>query len=550
MSAPVTNQAYSQQVNQAFDMLKYATPQQMQVVSQQIQQNPNSPEALAAVMAAQFQQQARAPNPQAPQQTVLQQKLGEFQQLAGPAQGGLPAVGGNQMAMQQAAQQDPMRNAGIGVAPENTPAPAPQQAATGGLVALAQGGEVRRFEEGGYFGSFNDYGPGYEDLLQGGQPPSRNEAYQAIMEEDKIKAAKDLAEKRAKAHMGDEGQIIDLTGREQPPVNLPEMTVNAKAPKSSTGIASLYNKPNTDPNKFDSATRVANLLASEGPKEKVVIPAVGKDDVVHTPVEGSSAERNEAAPTFREKMGTYKDVYKELLGAPEDYSEEIAAAKEDVRGANKEKWGAALAQGLGGMLSAQTPYVGQALGAGLMAGASGYAQGAKDESSAQKDLLALQMAHKKALVSGDKEAAALTLSTMMKEKDAATAAAAERAKLEYQRGTDWGAKGIGIKGDILKQEAAAKQAMALEEFKASNSQLLEKVKADIDVGGGLKPQHRSAIYNALVGDVGADRAEELFPMALKLVMSGAATQPLAPLGNTQPLGKSSTGFSMTPPPAQ
>jgi len=141
MSAPVTNQAYSQQVNQAFDMLKYATPQQMQVVSQQVQQNPNSPEALAMAMAAQFQQQARTPNPQAPQQTVLQQKLQEFQQTSPQ---GLPSVGGNQMAMQQV---DPMRGAGIGVAPENTSAP--QQAATGGLVALAQGGEVRHFVQGG-----------------------------------------------------------------------------------------------------------------------------------------------------------------------------------------------------------------------------------------------------------------------------------------------------------------------------------------------------------------------------------------------------------------
>ena len=560
MSAPVTNQAYSQQVNQAFDILKYATPQQMQLVSQQIQQNPNSPEALAAAMAAQFQQQARAPNPQAPQQTILQQKLGEFQQLAGPAQGGLPAVGGNQMAMQQAAQQDPMRNAGIGAAPENTPAPqpqalqpqAPQQAATGGLVALAHGGQIRHFENGGYFGSYNDYGPGYEDLLQGGQPPSRNEAYQAIMEEDKIKAAKDLAEKRAKAHMGDEGQIIDLTGREQPPVNLPEMTVNAKAPKSSAGIASLFNKPNTDPNKFDSATRVANLLASEGPKEKVVIPAVGKDDVVHTPVEGSSAERNEAAPTFREKMGTYKDVYKELLGAPEDYSEEIATAKEDVRGANKEKWGGALAQGIGAYLSAPTQYQSRALGAGLLAGASGYAQGAKDESSAQKDLMALQMAHKKALVSGDKEAATILLNNMAEQEKAIALAKSKREdRKEDFKNSVLLQKMKGEQG-LTEQEARANQAMTLEEFKANNAQLLEKIKADIDVSGGLKPQHRKDIFNAMVnsGTMTVDAAKEALPSVIDAIMKGVSNKPLETLGNTQPLGKSSTGFSMTPPPAQ
>ena len=60
MAAPVTNQNYTQQINQAFDMLKYATPQQMQVVAQQVQQTPNSPEAMALAMAAQYQQQARA----------------------------------------------------------------------------------------------------------------------------------------------------------------------------------------------------------------------------------------------------------------------------------------------------------------------------------------------------------------------------------------------------------------------------------------------------------------------------------------------------------
>jgi hypothetical protein len=102
---------------------------------------------------------------------------------------------------------------------------------------------------------------------------------------------------------------------------------------------------------------------------------------------------------------------------------------------------------------------------------------------------------------------------------------------------------------LAKQEAAAKQAFSLEEFRANNDQLLEKVKADIDVGGGLKPQHRSAIYNALVGDVGADRAEELFPMALELVMKGTSNKPLDTLGNTKPLGNNS-GFSMTLPSAQ
>ena len=90
MTAPVTDQNYTQQINQAFDFLKNATPQQMQLVGQQVKNNPQSPEAMALAMAAQYQQQMRAAQqPPAPQGTVLQQKLGAFQQAAGPAQGGI-----------------------------------------------------------------------------------------------------------------------------------------------------------------------------------------------------------------------------------------------------------------------------------------------------------------------------------------------------------------------------------------------------------------------------------------------------------------------------
>ena len=146
MSAPVTNQSYIQQNNQLFDWAKTATPQQIEAAKQGLPKD--SPLLLAIGMGVQYQQQARAPHPQAPQKTVMEQKLGEFAQTSAQ---GLPSVGGNQMAMQQV---DPMRGAGIGVAPENTPAPqpqapqpqAPQQAATGGLVALAHGGEIRHFD--------------------------------------------------------------------------------------------------------------------------------------------------------------------------------------------------------------------------------------------------------------------------------------------------------------------------------------------------------------------------------------------------------------------
>jgi hypothetical protein len=450
MSASVVNQAYSQQVNQAFDLFKTFTPQQMQQMGQQVAQKPNSPEAVAFASAAQYQQQMRAPQPQAPQGTIFQQKLQEFQQTSPQ---GLPSVGGNQMAMQQAAQQDPMRNAGIGAAPENMPAPQPQgQAATGGLVALAHGGEVRRFEEGGYFGSYNDYGEEYQKQLQGLiPPPSREEAYGTVLEEDKLKLDKDLAEKKAKAHPG-EGDIpqqIDLTGREQPPIiSMPTAKVKDKDTTAPKGIGSLMAK-NVDPSQFDQAA--ANADTGEEPPVKTKVAPVGKDDVVHEKNPASSAARNEAAPTAYEE----KEAIKAFRGAEADMSEEVAMAKEAARGANKDKWGTALAQGIGGMLSAETPYMGQALGAGLMAGASGYSQGAKDEQSANKDLMALQMAQKKALMTGDREAADLYLAQKNAEKTAAAAAAAKWAELKYGKDS---AKEIAQMGNISAENIAVMKA--------------------------------------------------------------------------------------------
>jgi len=448
MSAPVTNQAYSQQVNQAFDMLKYATPQQMQLVSQQVQQNPNSPEALAAAMAAQFQQQLRAPNPQAPQQTVLQQKLGEFAQTS---QQGLPQVGGNQMAMQQAAQQDPMRNAGIGAAPENQQAPAPQeqapqeeapqQAATGGLVALAHGGEVKHFANGG-LGSLAKY------LSQG----------------------------------------------------------------------------EADPNAYDADSAIASMLnVDDEPTQKIKTAPIGIDDVVSMANPTSSAARNEAAPTYRER----KDAIKELLGAPEDYSEEIATAKEDVRSANKEKWGGALAQGIGAYLSAPTQYQSRALGAGLLAGASGYAQGAKDEQSASKDLMALQLAHKKALVSGDKEAATMLLNNMAEQEKAIALAKTKMEEQKYNRETElMKNRQVGEYG-LAKEDMGNQAAVNLKNMDIDAAKDLEGLKSYLKENRVDPSDKQGVITSVLSYANGQSLSKEDTDALIKNYMSLLSAQPTA-----------------------
>lgn len=122
MAAPIVNDSFSQQVTEAFNMLKYATPQQMQLVAQFAQRNPQSPEATAFAMASQWQQNMRSAPTQVPAATILQQKVAQI-----PQDQGILNAGANEYALQAAATENPYQNAGLG-------------AAAGGLVALAKGG--------------------------------------------------------------------------------------------------------------------------------------------------------------------------------------------------------------------------------------------------------------------------------------------------------------------------------------------------------------------------------------------------------------------------
>jgi len=520
MSAPVTNQAYSQQVNQAFDMLKYATPQQMQVVSQQVQQNPNSPEALAMAMAAQFQQQARTPNPQAPQQTVLQQKLQEFQQTSPQ---GLPSVGGNQMAMQQAAQQDPMRNAGIGAAPENTPAP--QQAATGGLVALARGGEIRHFD--GTAGSYTaDPLAGLKNLNIDPNDPNLETKY---AEEG---AAGDLAnsiESLGGNVSTDSIQYGDNKyAKERAKDTRKKLLTEAKDKRehpeasSAQGIASLpggiyvpsdisklseYLTPKgskVDPNSYNADAIVANMLNKDTTPKYSEQP-IGKHDILFAPADTSSAARNEAAPTAKGETYSSADTdaaiaeIARLRGPEADISEEVAAAKEATRSANKEKWGTALTQGIGGMLSAQTPYMSQALGAGLLSGVSGYQSGAKDEAAAEKEQRALQMAQKKANLAGHREATDFYLAQQAKQREAEVVA---RAKAQEQMSDLKKGLAIGKQSgeySLTKEGMSNAANLELEGFKQGSRMEQIAYEAQLkQIAAEADPKTRQALVTSLV----------------------------------------------------
>ena len=409
MSVPVTNEAYSQQNNQIFDWAKTATPQQIEAAKQGLPKD--SPLLLAIGMGVQYQQQTRAPNPQAPQKTVMEQKLGEFTQASSQ---GLPQVGQNQMAMQQVAQQDPMFGAGLAVAPENTEQAPQQMAATGGITALARGGEVRHFEEGGPLtvidpnaqpedpgmfdpGIFSTY---YHKGIAGGLSQAGNTLK---------KAAKKGYDKAS-----DIGKDI-LYGADRPEAPLPmdptaptfpvpETKVEDTAPKGIMSLKEHLSKGEVNPSSYDADAAVASMLNSQTTPKYSEAP-IGKDDILFAPADTSSAARNQASPTAYQ---TLEDIMK-FRGEEADMSEEVGMAKEYAANASRDKGLGALVGGIGGMLSAQTPNMGQAVGAGLMSGLSSYQSGAKDEQAANKDLMALQMASKKSKLQGHREAADIIL---------------------------------------------------------------------------------------------------------------------------------------------
>lgn len=368
-----------------------------------------------------------------------------------------------------------MFGAGLAVAPENTEQAPQQMAATGGITALAHGGEVRHFEDGGYFGSFNDYGEEYQKQLQGLiPPPSREEAYGTVLEEDKLKVAKDLAEKKSKEHTGDIGQQIDLTDREQPPIiSIPTDKAKDKITdhQGMAGLKKHLSKGEVNPSSYDADAAVASMLNSETTPKYSEAP-IGKDDVVHEKNPNSSAARNEAAPTAYQ---TLKDIM-EFRGEDADMSEEVGMAKEYAANASRDKGLGALVGGIGGMLSAQTPYMGQAIGAGLMSGLSSYQSGAKDEQAANKDLMALQMASKKAKLAPRKEAADIILAKQ-------TAIDAARAST-YSK----------MMEEQYKQELTHKNAVDIKDMEFNNAREQTILKSLLEANSGPTAHQDEILY--------------------------------------------------------
>lgn len=517
MSVPVTNEAYSQQNNQLFDWAKTATPQQIEAAKQGLPKD--SPLLLAIGMGVQYQQQARAPRPQAPQGTILQQKLQEFQQTSPQ---GLPQVGQNQMAMQQTAQQNPMFGAGLAVAPENTEqAPAPQQmAATGGITALARGGEVRGFA--GPDGSLAEVEEGSLDALT---------TLAGEEEDDDIDNEERMFENFAKQANNTGTDLLNkykAYTNTAPSAGLPSINLGGD-PSSPTGA---YKAPTLDAPISDMGMpieqtspkddyRLSDMVA---PRHKVKKEPEGRHRVVHAPADTSSAARNEAAPTAKGETYKVPEVavtpakaltaedsiaqYQKLLGPDADMSEEVGMAREAAANARRDKGLGALVGGIGGMLSAQTPYMSQAVGAGLMSGLSSYQQGAKEQGTADKELMALQMAQKKSDLAGHKAAAEAYIGQQAKmaekEEEARGRMQEIRDKAMYEGKNSLGLERVRGANAMQKAMYEASQAQAIKTMELLSARELKEFEA-----GTLSTKSIADVYaRAVQGGNSPEEAQE------------------------------------------
>lgn len=375
---------------------------------QQLAQAAQNPEYgwMAGIVAAD-RAQMRVPNPPQPQGTVIGNKLAQLQ-----APQGLPAGMANQQAMMGAAQANPMQ-AGIGGAPENVPG-----AATGGLMALAQGGPVRGFsgEEDSWVNMIphtesgtNIYDTDYSPMGLARATGDLNQylgskIYHGVTELPPIKAAIERWGKRlAKAEDVQEGRssydpeeqrIMDLPATIQKkiaagePLNRPE---DVAAKDEETGATKT---PKAEPLKEakEGVKKVSTSAAG--------IPAAGRQT---SNVEGTEGFVGPAAPAgirslvnqeylTRQAGGGREGIYRaindpevsteksiqaiqEALGTPYAMSAELKGQIEKAQAESEQgRWLRAGLAALGTAMAAPTERAGKALGMGLVAGVNQFQQ--------------------------------------------------------------------------------------------------------------------------------------------------------------------------------
>lgn len=361
---------------------------------QQLQQNP-SLGWMAGIVASE-RAQARIPTPPAPQGTVIGSKLAQLQQ------GGIPAG----MMNQQALQANPM-SAGIAGAPENIPG-----AATGGIVALAEGGSVRGFAGG----TQTLLTPDMQDRMRQLKAMQGSDfQYSMTVPEDTtppsnrpFESMKRIGSAAAKPF--DEWAIENAQSRELDPTTaalleempmpnlLPSRRVKeAKAaePKKEvdeeTGAAKT---PKAEPTKEQKEG-----IKSVAPKtEKVAatdrgIPAAGRQTSFTEGAPGYVGPARQTGVTSLQPPGAgagnlYRTIndpsvsseqtisaISEALGAPYAMSAELKGKMEKAQAeAEQGRWVRAGLSALGTTLSAPTEHLGKALGMGLVAGVNQFQQ--------------------------------------------------------------------------------------------------------------------------------------------------------------------------------
>jgi hypothetical protein len=203
----------------------------------------------------------------------------------------------------------------------------------------------------------------------------------------------------------------------------------------------LYNTTSTDEEtddtdpmgKFDS--QYASYDETGGNEVTPSAPRVSIPATIHTETpqfkpKGSAAQ---IAKTERSSQDQISEL-EALMGSSFTASDSLNNKLEErLANSNRNAGIGALVGGIGGMLSAQTPNMGQAVGAGLMSGLSAYQQGDKETGNIEDKMLALQLAQEQEKSAGHREAAKSYISTK------AGIAAEERARLRKL-------EELGIKG--------------------------------------------------------------------------------------------------------
>ena len=446
------NQQMSQMFQQYLSMLAGAdrNPQLLQQV-QAATKSQNVNEQIAAASALNEynglktnQQAQQATNPP----TIMEQKAMQAQANLRPQMpmGGMPSQMDPQAGIPAASQApqfaDPMQ-AGLAAVPEKDMDE--DGRAVGGLVALAEGGEVRGFDgrEGSY-ANLNPYAgptPDFSSLNPFSDAPD------ASLESIQDQVAKDarirqgLFEGKQSARSGVEDFLKSQGLGEADKTNYPKTSFE----RIKSNIAGAFGHepidtdrdPETgytknkkaDPHPEANSPGIPSAKKANGAKEDdvpdwaaeagnqgeagLLYPGASLDNVglpagipraqkVAYGTPGAQQDTTSPTPNLDGANVPYDKQVEEiskLMGTPYAQSAELKAQYEKEKAdANSQKWALAGVQGLGSMLSSNTPWKLQALGHGLMTGASTFgAEGQREDQMGNKLLSGAEEADRAAV---------------------------------------------------------------------------------------------------------------------------------------------------------